>query len=469
MRTLLLLIGLTQIFLGWSQAKTVTASGGTPGAVQSAIDSAADGDTVMIPAGKFTWSSGINIKKPVKVFGFGPTTEIQNTGDATLVTMIPSPKGNAEFGKVKFTRTGTSTGMYVFGAEAPGGKPMLVHDLECLTAKFGNRSIDWAPNGGVIYKCTFVSTDKGDNSGVAFKNPSSDSAWHEPDFMGMKDANGDRNTYLEDCTFKDIFLQAMDFDDNSRVVIRHCVFDNSAVASHGQETSAIGARAWEVYDNEFIFTKGTNNNPGPQDYPLNMNHFLFIRGGGPGVVFRNKIPDISSSAWGNKSEVKFCLYNIRRRGQVPCQQLPPPAAHQIGWGINEAGQFVQDPVYIWENTGGGNYSNPSIEDYNPDECGNNLHTSQFVRKNQEYFLDTAKPDYTPYTYPHPLRSGDVGPQPTPEPTATPIPTPTATPMPSPTATPEPPRPTPTPVKTFEKWLEEQNDWVRSHPPYPDQP
>ena len=34
--------------------------------------------------------------------------------------------------------------------------------------------------------------------------------------MGMADANGDKNTYLEDCTFRWIFLQAIDFDDNSR-------------------------------------------------------------------------------------------------------------------------------------------------------------------------------------------------------------------------------------------------------------
>ena len=82
--------------------------------------------------------------------------------------------------------------------------------------------------------------------------------------MGMADANGDKNTYLEDCTFRWIFLQAIDFDDNSRTVMRHNVFDNAAITSHGQETSAVGARQWEVYDNEFIFTAGNNNNPGPR-------------------------------------------------------------------------------------------------------------------------------------------------------------------------------------------------------------
>ena len=186
-------------------------------------------------------------------------------------------------------------------------------------------------------------------------------------------------------------------------------------------------RQWEVYDNEFIFTAGSNNNPGPGEFPLNMNYLVFIRGGGPGVCLDNKMPNISSSAWGDKGEVKFNLYNIRRRGQVPCQELPPPSAHQIGWGSDASGKMVLSPVYIWGNSGGGNYSNPILEDYNPDECGNNLHTAQFVRKGTEYYVDTPKPGYEPYPYPHPARAAAGG-GPTPEPTSTPRPS--ATPQPT---------------------------------------
>jgi hypothetical protein len=40
--------------------------------------------------------------------------------------------------------------------------------------------------------------------------------------MGMADTNGTANTYVENCTFNNMFLQATDFDDISGVVIRHC-------------------------------------------------------------------------------------------------------------------------------------------------------------------------------------------------------------------------------------------------------
>ena len=61
----------------------------------------------------------------------------------------------------------------------------------------------------------------------------------------------------------------------------------------------------------------------------------------------------------------------------------------------------------------------------------------------------------------------VGPSPTPTPAPTPTPTPTPTPGPSPTPTPGP-SPTPTPAVTYEKWIEDQNNWIRAHPPTPDQ-
>jgi hypothetical protein len=465
MRALLvLLIGLAQVTLGFS--KTVTAASGNATDVQSAINSAGTGDTVQIPAGTFNWANGVSVKKQIKLYGMGASTVINQNGSNTLVDLTAQPGGSVELAKIRFTRTPGQNGIFVVANG--GGVPTLVHDCTFENVQFGSRCMEWRTNGGVIYDCNFVSSDKSDNSGIAFKNPSSDSAWHEVDVMGDKDANGDKNTYLEDCTFKDFFLQALDFDDNSRTVMRHCKFDNSAVASHGQETSAVGARQWELYECEFIFTNGGNSNPGKQEYPLNMNLFLFIRGGGPGVCWNNKIPDISSSAWGNKPEVKFNLYNIRRRGQVPCQ-TSYPAARQIGFGSDTQGRLVSSPVYFWGNTGAGNYANPALEDYNPDECGNGLHTADFVKKGRDFFVDTEKPGYKPYAYPHPLRAGGSGPTPTPNPTptATPPPQPTPTPTPPPQPTPTP-TPTPPTTETYRNWLDLLSRWIETHPAQPDQ-
>jgi hypothetical protein len=51
-----------------------------------------------------------------------------------------------------------------------------------------------------------------------------------------------------------MFLQAINLDDNSRTVVRYNTFNNSAIGSHGQETSPWGVRHYEIYNNDFVFT-----------------------------------------------------------------------------------------------------------------------------------------------------------------------------------------------------------------------
>ena len=75
-----------------------------------------------------------------------------------------------------------------------------------------------------------------------------------------------------------------------------------------------------------------------------------------------------------------------------------------------------EPAYIWNNTrtsGGGTVSlTPAIVDYGPSDgqCTGSTYdsTANYVVQNRDYFTtaSTAKPSYTPYTYPHPLTSGN---------------------------------------------------------------
>jgi hypothetical protein len=432
---------------------------GNSSALQAAIDSAAPGSNLTITPGTYNWSSGVTIKKFIKLVGTGVTINSQTGG--SMFTITPQSSGSVEL--AGFTFNGASGLAAYITCKNAAGKPPLVHDCTFNTTAWGQGSVLWEYNGGVIYNCTFASVNKADSSAIQFKEDHSDSAWHEPDFLGMADSVGDKNTYVEDCTFKYHYLQAMDFDGNSRTVVRHCVFDNSAVTSHGQDTGPIGGRQVELYSNKFLFTPGTSNNPPAGTFPLPMDYTIYVRQGGPMIIWDNEIPDMNTSAWGNKAEIKIALFNIRRPAQIPCQKTYP-ASRQIGWGIIN-GQFALDPIYIWGNTGGGNYDNPGFADWEPDQCGNNLHTADFVKKNREFYCGTAKPGYQPYTYPHPLRGGGPGPTPTPSATANPtptaVPTPTSTPNPSPTAT-----ATPSPSVSYSGWYDELANWIKAHPPVP---
>lgn len=380
---------------------------GTAADVQAAINSAAPGSTIEINSGTFNWTSGITIDKFIKLKGAsGGQTTIRNStggGDwhAALISITPSHEGSIEISNLHFVRV-NSVGKHLVVGHKENSAPVIVHNCYFENTGFGGRCVEWQNNGGLIYNCEFVSADRSDSNGIAFKCPSSDSAWKAASTLGNKDTGGTQNTYLEDCRFTDMFLQAIDFDDNSRAVVRHCVFNNSAISSHGQDTSPVGNRQWEVYNNEFIFTLGGDCNPNP--YPLNINYWFYVRGG-TGVIFDNYMPRINSCAWGSKSEVSLTVYNIRRGSQFIPHQTSYPAARQVGFGSDANGRQISDPVYIWGNTGGANYDDPGLINYNPDECGNNQQVSDYLHKGRDYFCGQPKPGYSPYQYPHPLRAG----------------------------------------------------------------
>jgi hypothetical protein len=367
-------------------------SNGSQADTQAAINASRGGSTVMIPNGSYTWSAPIVINRAVNLTGQskGGVTITNNVAGNDLITVSETVPFGIRIGNLNIVQ-GNGKG---FGRHMVVYTPILLHDCYFETNGRVWRSIQWATNGGVIWNCRFYS-NRQDNSGIAFKATGVDSSWTTNSTIGSTDVKGTANTYLEDCTFKDLFLQAVDFDDNCRTVVRHCVFDNSAIASHGQETSPAGARHWEVYDNTFIFT------PSGENYPLNLNYFFYVRGG-TGVIAHNVFPHIASQMWGEKGEILLTVYNIRRSSQfVPCQ-TSYPAARQIGQSFRN-GSNVTDPLYIWGNTGNGNYNNPGIVDYEPDQCGNDQHCAMYLKTGRDYIVGSPKPGYSEYPYPHPLR------------------------------------------------------------------
>lgn len=378
------------------------ATNGSQSGVQNAVNTAPSGSIITIPSGTFSWSSPVTINKDVSLQGAGASqTTVACAGDNGLL-VISNP---------------TAFACHVSGISFNGNKasgndqigivvdtPALLHDCAFVSNGGLLDMIRFETNGGVIWNWTFYDNDANEEA-INFKNDTGGSNgvspdWTSPDTMGMTDANGTANTYIEDCTFNEMALQALDFDDNSRVVIRHCTFNNSGFSSHGLDTSPYGMRQWEIYNNTFIFST-TGTSMAGQPFPLNLNWWFFCRGG-TGVIFNNVMPDISSQQWGSKGSVLFTVYSIRRLSAYIPPQTTWQALHQVGQGYAN-GALDLDPVYVWGNTGGSLSNNPGIVDYEPDEVGKNLMSSSFIQLNRDYYVNTPKPGYAPYTYPHPMR------------------------------------------------------------------
>ena len=145
----------------------------------------------------------------------------------------------------------------------------------------------------------------------------------------------------------------------------------------------------------------------------------YIRGG-TFVITDNVLVQLDSGGqWGEKSEINMTVQNLTRNAGsfalwgdgVAGNQIPAP--RQIGYGnptgassaldpLTLAVLGVSEPGYIWGNTGSydvgiSNYATPT---------GSQDSAVDYIRAGTEYYNDgTAKPGYTKYTYPHPLRTG----------------------------------------------------------------
>jgi hypothetical protein len=402
-------------------AATITAQSCNQADVQDAIEQAADGDTVLVPAGRCTWTSGVSISKALvlKGAGIGRTLITNDYPEGSLVSIRESTTGHIRiqgFDFIPGTGPGPHPTFFIEVNYASDGKPVLI-TANKFTLGSSKNALGVRTNRGVIWKNSFVGT-----IGTSYMNNASalrhkhglTASWTTPAKWGTDDTDGNQNLYFEANTLTNA-LEGIDVDDNARTVIRYNTFTNSAVASHGADTSTWGGRYYECYGNTFIYDQTPI--PGKDgELPVNMNSFTALRGGSA-VIWNNMYQDINSGpCWGDKSEIMFQAQNLRRKaGPFPCWTGGYPLPHQVGWGYTTgrtqcgASDIRQDsePVYLWGNTGPANYDNPRIVDYSPNECGCTAPSATtYIVRGRDYFVDTPKPNYSPYTYPHPLTLDD---------------------------------------------------------------
>jgi hypothetical protein len=275
----------------------------------------------------------------------------------------------------------------------------------------GNACIQANTNQLLVWNCSFDGANFLNVTALKMAYGGDEESWRTNSTMGADDTHGRTNLYVEDCDFRG-YLNLCDWDSNSRVVMRHNVFDNSGLGSHGADTSPIGLRHIEIYDNELVF-----DNFGDCDGSVtaNQNWFFWMRGG-TGVITDNILPAISSCAWGNKANIYLSVLNINESGGCYGCWTDYPAPHQIGqgysahagfhpWNCNQvpdAGYYIHsEPLYVWNNTGSAR--NSVRLNGQPDSCGNHQHIQDYVRAGRDYIIG-RKPGYQKFTYPHPLRS-----------------------------------------------------------------
>ena len=507
------------MFGGTLHAATHNAASCNTNDVQSAINSAAEGDTVTIPAGTCTWTSGVTISgKGITVTGngsgriigyssttlaigtgsksiaisnaqvggaltitAGQTLTVSETGNrqnymtgtvtsyasGTLVMNITAAAGScgnsssslspsncqrwlistppstklvnnsssAMFSVTEDSTVHTSLGGFQIAAgsgtgdgvdfTAGGGQAILLHD--CWIQQGSGDSVHVNVNRGVVWNCSFDATPFS-MAPIAFHfQPYDQAAWSTPSYWGMSDTNGQHAFYVESSDFH-AYLNATDNDEGARSVFRYDLFNNAGFGTHGADTGPFGQRYFEYYNNVGVFNGYSNLTTFP------MNWWMYVRGGSF-IVYNNTLAALQSQDYGTKSDVNMTVMNLQRNaGPAPCwgsgtsggKNYSAPRQVGLGYvtgtGVNGVGQstysvagygystpqYVGDsePAYIWGNSRQP-LTNVATTDYgsgNGDSCtGTTDKSANYIVSGRDYFNgSTAKPGYTPYTYPHPL-------------------------------------------------------------------
>lgn len=407
--------------------------------VQTAVNSANNGDTVTVPAGNCTWSGNVTIPntKGITLQGAGIDVTTINGGQI----FITAASGNL-WRVTGFTFSNGSEFLWINGT----GTSLRVDHNKFTASGTPAIFIDGPQLYGVIdhntftdptfdFSCIFVFEGMGEDGGDGGA-----ASWARATSLGSENA-----VYVEDNQFNfgapSQGYSIVDGRAGGRVVLRYNTVINGTVGWHDAEISGSrGIRQIEVYNNSFQMTSAIQD--------------VVYHRGGTGVWFNNTFQGVdftwvenpiilfnsrtttSENGFGpwqsycNNALKKFCLGGAAISctqdsdclGAIfegfstvypPCIQIDGmtdsygyPCRDQIGTGVTNTttGAQALEPMWFWNNTwcyGANGVCTPTT----PVTLYVNTDGSQnIIIKGRDYYesTNTALPGYVPYTYPHPL-------------------------------------------------------------------
>jgi hypothetical protein len=399
--------------------------------VNSAIASAADGDTIQLNCtGTVTWNATVTIpaSKGLTLMGGGNNTPKTSANFPLTISSSADPiieitcENNRALNRVtgfRFRNTVASNNGAVFVKGRGTGRT----GLGCF--RIDNNYFDaiQMPNADLQGTVTIWSST-GVMTGLIDSNTLRDSSWtdgyvvsiQEPwKYGGTQWANAGQNAWTRPFVFGNndfIFIEDNLFENNSRYtrhqieaiqggkyVARYNVFDvnrdnggiqTEAVEAHGFcfcQSIGHGTRGGEIYSNTFKGTEHSNT--------------IYLRGG-TWLVYDN--------VWLNAPSGDFIQLK-EYRASSSCDQCDNSCPSDPTWAncVNSAGAYPMAEqiagTYVWNNLYQGVSRVPAV---NPTGV-----QRLYIQAGRDYFVSAAKPgalsSYTPYTYPHPLRNIGVTP------------------------------------------------------------
>lgn len=362
-----------------STAATITAASCLQSDVQSAMNSAASGDTVKTPGPCTVAWSGLTFPSAVGITldGGGNTTV---TSSAAVILQSSTSTSSRLTGFI-FTNSGDNNNGDV---KAQGGQTNATYRIDHNTFPNANTVIaTWNNAPGLIDHNTFTGGVAAEMIHNFAGSAGCTSCWTDDITPG-----GPAMLFVEDNTFNGPSgsagsTSAIQNYYGSRTVFRHNTIHNAKIDVHGTCGNVYG-RWTETYENTWNVQSGDN-----------LADYIEYRGG-TGVIFNNHVALAGGSQGG--------AGNIHLRED--CTSGTYPSLGQIGRGISQK----SSALYMW--------GNDSSMNLFPD-C-----SWSCIQQNRDFFVSASQPstltrcesaadvsagcnvsyNYVPYPYPHPLQN-----------------------------------------------------------------
>ena len=430
-------------------ADTITVAGCSQAAVQSAVTSAASGDTVLIGSGTCSWTQGVNIAgstRNISVKGAGIGQTVINAQTGNVFTLTGGAGYRFELAHMTINAGGVPAGAQQLIQIGGSGKSWRVHNLAVTNT---GRMLFVFTISGETYGVLDHLNISGGNSGVANVIGGGFPIWNDQTYGRWGD---EKAIFLESSTVTltdhNEGRLTIDCEHGGRYVLRHNTITNQRTGNHGLDSGGYAScLSAEIYNNTFRYTPAWDT----------ISAVVFWRGGT--ALIHNNVFDYHSGTWGsnhillpsfragdgehpswpacNGNQYRFsssmnsnwtgtvgfgssgtqkvCTGNRMRlctsdsacssNGEGTCSEFVDgqsgsgayPCFMQPGRGVRN----LLSPIHEWNNRfsggiGQGGFSCPE------GGCNANISGGSLVQAGRDYHNDTPKPGYLPYAYPHPL-------------------------------------------------------------------
>lgn len=379
-------------------------------AIQAAITATDDGETVTVPAGNCTWVGSLSSTAKNLTFQGAGIGQTNITIDGSTVPVIDFGTKTVRLTGFTFTITSVSGGSYVVRFRGQNWRADHNRCVNNYNGTIPGLAFIYASGGtgvphptGLVDQNEFVNCRvyiQADLRLVAAEIWAQDSKIGNPDQSGViyiENNDFERSTVTHNCA---------DGQYGARYVFRYNRVVNSGAEVHSVQGDDRAQRSWEFYNNTFTSSGG-----------LEPYWGLFIRAG-TGVAFNNTFDagyqqplGIDNDRSFNNRPTSGCCDGSSPWDQNTVGEEGWRCRDQIGTGKdsslwNPPGNYPSQAIelaYFWGNTQAGSPIDPVV---NPDSidptCKPNGAAADIVA-GRDYIL-SARPDYVPYVYPHPLNT-----------------------------------------------------------------